>query len=332
MRRREFITLIGGAAAWPVAASAQPRPQMRRIAALFSTPADDPESQMRLAGFLQGLADLGWRVGQNLQIDYRWNTGAAVEPARIREFASDALALKPDVVLVAAQGTIVGELEQLTSSVPIVFAGPIDPVGGGRVASLARPGGNVTGFMSVEYGVSARLLELLKQLAPRITRVAVARNPSTPGGIGQYAVVQSAAPAFRVEPVSIDQRDWAGFERAIAAFAREANGGLLVLPSALASSRRDLMIKLAAQNALPAVYGQGTFVSAGGLASYGPVMIDLFRQAAGYVDRILKGDKPSDLPVQAPTRYETVLNLKTAKALGLIVSPTLLAAADEVIE
>jgi putative ABC transport system substrate-binding protein len=331
--RRDFITLLGGAAAaWPLVAGAQQRQQIRRIAALFALPADDPISQVEVAGFLQRLAELSWRVGQNIQIDYRWNTGASVDPDRIREFAADALALKPDIVLVAAQGPIVGALQQLTSTTPVVFVGPIDPVGGGRVASLARPGGNVTGFMSVEYGVSAKLLELLKQVAPRTARVAVTRTPNTPGGIGQYAVIQGAAPAFRVELVPIDPRDWAGFERAITAFAREPNGGIIVPQSALSRVRREMIVKLIAQNGLPAVYGERALVIAGGLASYGPVTIDMYRQAAGYVDRILKGETPADLPVQAPTKYETALNLKTARALGLEIPATLLATADEVIE
>jgi putative ABC transport system substrate-binding protein len=331
MKRRDFIALLGGAAAWPLAARAQRPRQMRRIGVIMFSAADDPESQDRVAGFLQGLAELGWTVGQNVQIDYRW--GSQNDPDRIRRDAADVLALGPDIIL-ATTGSIVGALLQLTRTIPIVFVGPIDPVAGGRVASLARPGGNATGFMSVEYRMSTKLLELLKEIAPRTTRVAVTRGaPNTnPGAIGQYAAIQGAAPSFKVELSPVDLGDLEEFERTLAAFAREPNGGVIVPVSALASVRRDQIIKLVAQQSLPAVCGARSFVTSGGLISYGPVTIDLFRQAASYVDRILKGAKPADLPVQAPTKYETVLNLKTAKALGLDISPTLLAIADEVIE
>jgi putative ABC transport system substrate-binding protein len=330
MRRRDFITLLGGAAVgWPLAARAQRPRQMRRIGVIMFSAADDPESQVSVAGFLQGLAELGWTVGQNVQIDYRW--GSQNDPDRVRRDAADVLALGPDIVL-ADTGSTVGTLLQLTRTTPIVFVGPIDPVAGGRVASLARPGGNATGFMSVEYRISAKLLELLKEIAPRTTRVAVTRGGPNPGAIGQYAAIQGAAPSFKVELNPVDLRDLEEFQRAFTAFAREPNGGLIVPLSAPAFVRRELIIKLASQQSLPAVYGGRSFVTSGGLASYGPVTINLFRQAASYVDRILKGEKPGDLPVQAPTKYETIINLKTAKALGLTVPPTLLARADEVIE
>jgi putative ABC transport system substrate-binding protein len=332
VRRRDFITLLGGAAAtWPVAARAQQRRQMRRIGVIMFSPADDPESEVRVAGFLQGLAELGWTVGQNVQIDYRW--GSQNYPDRIRKDAADVLALGPDIIL-ATTGSIVGTLLQLTRTIPIVFVGSIDPVAGGRVAGLARPGGNATGFMSVEYRISTKLLELLKEIAPRTTRVAVIRGGPgpNPGVVGQYAAIQDAAPSLRVELSPVDLVDLEEFQRILAAFAREPNGGVIVPLSALASVRRELIIELVAQQALPAVYGDRRFVTSGGLISYGPVMIDLFRRAASYVDRILKGEKPADLPVQALTMYETVINLKTAKALGLTIPATLLSTADEVIE
>jgi putative ABC transport system substrate-binding protein len=314
MNRRDFITLVGGAAAaWPIAARAQRPRQMRRIGVIMATAADDPESQVRVAGFLQGLAELGWTVGQNVQIDYRW--GSQNDPDRIRRDAAGVLALGPDIILTDT-GSTVGTLLQLTRTIPIVFVGSIDPVAGGRVASLARPGGNATGFMSVEYRISTKLLELLKEIAPRTTRVAVTRGGPNPGAIGQYAAIQGAAPSFKVELSPVDLGDLEESQRTLTAFAREPNGGLIVPQSALASVRREQIIKLAAQQSLPAVYGARSFVTSGGLISYGPVTIDLFRQAASYVDRILKGEKPADLPVQAPTKYETVLNLKTAKALG----------------
>jgi putative ABC transport system substrate-binding protein len=328
--RRDFITLLGGAAAaWPLAARAQQQlRQMRRIGVIMATAADDPQSQVQVAGFLQGLAELGWTVGQNVQIDYRWSDS---DPDRIRRYAADVLALGPDIIL-ATSGRIVGTLQQLTRTIPIVFVGPIDPVGGGRVASLARPGGNATGFMSVEYSISVKLLELLKEIAPRTARVAVTRVGLNPGAIGQYAAIQSAASSSRVELSPIDPSDLEEFQRTFTAFAREPNGGLIVPLSAVTLNRREPIIKLAAQQALPAVYGSRSFATSGGLISYGPVTIDLFRKAAIYVDRILKGEKPADLPVQAPTKYELVINLKTARALGLTVPQTLLVAADEVIE
>ncbi|SRR6266542_3111821 len=329
MKRREFITLLGGAAAaWPFAAQAQPGERVRRIGVLMSTAADDPEGRTRIAALLQGLQQLGWIVGRNVQIEYRWTAGA---PERVRNYATELVALAPDVI-VTGGASYVAALQQVTRAVPIVFATATDPVGGGLVASLARPGGNVTGFTTFEYGSSAKWLELLKQIAPRLMRVAVIRDPSLPTGTGQLGAIQSAAPSFGVELSPVDVRDVAELERAVAAFAHGSNGGLIVQASPLATVHRDLIVTLAARYKLPAVYPERHFVAAGGLISYGPDYPDQYRQAAGYVDRILKGDKPADLPVQAPTKYETVLNLKTAKTHGFDVPPTLLARADEVIE
>ena len=328
MKRREFITLVGGAAAWPFAARAQQRERMRRIGVLMSTAADDPEGQARLAAFLQGLQQWGWTVGRNLQIDYRWSAGA---PDRVRSYATELVALAPDVILTGG-ASYVAALQHATRTVPIVFATATDPVGGGLVASLARPGGNVTGFTLFEYGSSAKWLELLKQIAPHLTRVAVIRDPSLPTGTGQLGAIQSAAPSFGVELSPVDVRNVAELERAVTAFAQGSNGGLIVQASPLATIHRELIITLAARHKLPAVYPERYFVAAGGLISYGPDFADQYRQAAGYVDRILKGEKPADLPVQAPSRYKMALNVETAKALGLDVPPTLLALADEVIE
>ncbi len=294
----------------------------------MSTAADDPEGRTRIAALLQGLQQLGWIVGRNVQIEYRWTAGA---PERVRNYATELVALAPDVI-VTGGASYVAALQQVTRAVPIVFATATDPVGGGLVASLARPGGNVTGFTTFEYGSSAKWLELLKQIAPRLMRVAVIRDPSLPTGTGQLGAIQSAAPSFGVELSPVDVRDVAELERAVAAFAHGSNGGLIVQASPLATVHRDLIVTLAARYKLPAVYPERHFVAAGGLISYGPDYPDQYRQAAGYVDRILKGDKPADLPVQAPTKYETVLNLKTAKTHGFDVPPTLLARADEVIE
>ena len=329
MGRSAFISLLGGAAAaWPLAARAQQADRVRRIGVLMSTAADDPEGQARIAALLQGLQQLGWIVGRNVQIEYRWTAGA---PERVRNYATELVALAPDVI-VTGGASYVAALQQVTRAVPIVFATATDPVGGGLVASLARPGGNVTGFTTFEYGSSAKWLELLKQIAPRLMRVAVIRDPSLPTGTGQLGAIQSAAPSFGVELSPVDVRDVAELERAVAAFAHGSNGGLIVQASPLATVHRDLIVTLAARYKLPAVYSERHFVAAGGLISYGPDYLDQYRQAAGYVDRILKGDKPADLPVQAPTKYETVLNLKTAKTHGFDVPPTLLARADEVIE
>ena len=296
MKRREFITLLGGAAAaWPLAARAQQPERMRRIGVLMSLAADDPEGQARVAAFLQGLQQLGWTDGRNVRIDTRWGAGDA---DRSRKYAAELVALAPDVIL-ASGGSAVGPLLQATRTVPIVFTQTPDPVGAGFVASLARPGGNATGFTMFEYGMSGKWLELLKQIAPGVTRAAVLRDPAIPAGIGQFGAIQAVAPSFGVEVSPIDVRDAAEIERAIAAFARGSNGGLIVTSSGLAPVHRDLIITLAARHRLPAVYSYRYFVTDGGLISYGPDSIDPYRRAAGYVDRILKGEKPADLPVQA---------------------------------
>jgi ABC-type uncharacterized transport system substrate-binding protein len=328
MRRRDFITLLGGAAAWPVAAGAQQGERVRRVGVLMTVAADDPEGQTRLVAFVQRLQQLGWTVGRNMRIDTRWAAGDA---ERIRKYAAELVALSPDVIL-AAGGPSVGPLQQATRAVPIVFAMVIDPVGAGYVESLARPGGNATGFTIYEYSMSGKWLELLKEIAPRVTRAAVLRDQAVASGIGQFGAVQIVAPSFGVELSPVDVRDAGEIERGITAFARGSNDGLIVTGSALAFVNRDLIVTLAARHKLPAVYWDRTPVTGGGLISYGADLVDQFRRAAGYVDRILKGEKPADLPVQAPTKYELVLNLKTAKALGLDVPEKLLALADEVIE
>jgi putative ABC transport system substrate-binding protein len=328
VKRRAFITLLGGAVAWPLAARAQQTERMRRIGVLMALASDDPQGQARLVAFVQGLQELGWTAGRNVRIDTRWAAGDA---DRFRKYAAELIALAPDVIL-ASGGTGVGALLQATRSVPVVFTQTNDPVGAGYVDSLARPGGNATGFTNMEYGVSGKYLELLKEITPRMTRTAVLRDPTIPQGIGQFSAIQAVAPSLGVEVRPIDVRDAPEIERAVTAFARSANGGLIVTGSALTAVHRDLIITLASQHKLPAVYWERFFVASGGLISYGPDSIDPHRRAAGYVDRILKGEKPADLPVQAPTKYELVINLKTAKALGLTVPPTVLARADEVIE
>jgi putative ABC transport system substrate-binding protein len=328
MRRRDFLTLVGSTTAWPLAAGAQQPDRMRRIGVLVSLAADDQEAQARLAAFLQGLQQLGWTVGRNVRIDYRWGGGDA---ERIRGYAAELVALAPDIIL-ASGGVTMAPLQQATRTVPIVFASVIDPVGAGYVASLARPGGNATGFTQFEYGISGKWLELLKEIAPGVTRAAVLRDPATAAGIGQLGAIQSVAPAFGVEVSPIDVRKAGEIERAVAAFARGSNDGLIVVPAALAIVHRELIITLAARHRLPAVYPLRFFVTSGGLISYGSDSIDAYLRAAGYVDRILKGEKPADLPVQAPTRYELAINLKTAKTLGLNVPSALIARADEVIE
>jgi putative ABC transport system substrate-binding protein len=327
MRRREFITLIGGAAAaWPLAVQAQQPERMQRIGVLMNLAENDPESQARFAAFVQGLQQLGWTNGRNVRIDTRWG---ASDADRFRRYAAELVTLAPDVIL-ATSTAVVTALQQATRTVPIVFVLVIDPVGGGLVASLARPGGNTTGFSIYEYGISGKWLELLKEIAPRVTRVAVLRDLTI--GIGQLGAIQSVAPSFGVELTPIDVRDVAQLERAVAAFAHGPNGGLIVTASSWTVVHRELITALAVRNRLPAVYSFRYFATAGGLISYGPDSTDPYRRAAGYVDRILRGEKPADLPVQAPTKYELVINLKTAKALGLEVPPTLLARADEVIE
>ena len=328
MRRREFLAAFGGAAAaWPLGAHAQQRERMRRIGVLFAASPDFPDLQARLAAFVQALQQLGWTDGRNVRIDTRW---AASNPDNVRRYAAELAALAPDVIL--ANGNVVEQVLQATRTVPIVFVIVPDPVGAGYVDSLSRPGGNATGFIQFEYNLTAKWPELLKEIAPGVTRAAVLRDSALPAGIGQFAVVQYVAPSVGVEVSPVSVRDTAEIERAVTAFARQPNGGLIVTASALAAVHRDLIISLAVRHKLPAVYSQRLFLAGGGLISYGPDFFDQYRRAAGYVDRILKGEKPADLPVQAPTKYELAINLKTAKALGLTVPPTLLARADEVIE
>ena len=330
MRRREFITLFGVAAlAGPRAARAQQADRVRRVGVLMSRAAGDPEEQARFAAFLEGLQKLGWTDGRNVRIDYRW---AAADADRSRTYAAELVALAPDVI-VASGSTGVAGLLQTTRTVPIVFVNVIDPVGAGYVARLARPGGNATGFTAFEYSLSGKWLELLKEIAPNLTRIAILRDPALAAGIGQFAAIQAMAPSsLGVELSPIDVRDGGEIERDVATFARESNGGLIVTGSSSAAVHRELIVMLAARHRLPAVYPFRYFVTSGGLISYGPDPIDVFRRAAGYVDRILKGEKAADLPVQAPTTYELAINLKTAKALGLTLPPSLLARADEVIE
>jgi putative ABC transport system substrate-binding protein len=327
--RREFITLVGAeAASWPLAARAQQPERMRRIGVLMTAVADDPESLARVGAFLQGLQELGWTDGRNVRIEYRWGAGNA---ERIRKSAVELVASAPDVIL--ANGTsAMGPLQQATRTLPIVFVNVSDPVSSGFVASLARPGGNATGFSSMEYSFGGKLLELLKQISPRVTRAAVVRDPSTPSGSGQLGAIQAVGPFVGVGVSAIDARDADEIERAVTDVARTPNGGLIVPAGTPAIVHRQLIIGLAARYRLPAVYEYRFFAAEGGLASYGPDSSDSYRQAAGYVDRILRGEKPADLPVQAPTKYELVINLKTAKALGLEVPFTVRARADEVIE
>jgi ABC-type uncharacterized transport system substrate-binding protein len=329
MRRREFITLLGSAAvAWPVVAHAQQPERMRRIGVIMPFAASDPQAQARNAAFLQGLQQLGWTVGRNVQIDYRWSGGSL---DRTRRYATEMVALAPDVIL-ASGSAAVGQLLQTTRTVPIVFAIVPDPVGNGFVESLARPGGNATGFTNYEYGIGAKWLELLKQIAPSVTRAAILRDPAAAAGMGMWGAIQSVSPAVGMEISPVDVRDAGAIERTVTAFARASNGGLIVTGSGSAVVHRDQIIELAARHKLPAVYYERYFVTIGGLISYGPAFVDQFGRAAAYVDRILKGEKPADLPVQAPTKYELVINLRTAKTLGLDVPPSLLATADEVIE
>jgi putative ABC transport system substrate-binding protein len=329
MRRREFITLLGGAAAiWPVAARAQQRERVRRIGVVMPYPANDGQAQARNAAFLQGLQQLGWTVGRNIQIDYRWSGGSADDT---RKDAAELVALAPEVILTSGSAGI-GPLLQATRTIPIVFANVPDPVGTGYVDSLARPGGNATGFVLFEYRISGKWLELLKEIAPSVTRAAVIRDPNITAGIGQWSAIHALSPSVGVEVSPVNVSDPDEIERSVKTFAGSANGGLIVTGSALAVVHRDLIIGLAAQHKLPAVYYERYYVVAGGLMSYGPDFLDQYRSAAGYVDRILKGEKPGDLPVQAPTKYELVINLRTAKALGITVPNSLLSRADEVIE
>jgi putative ABC transport system substrate-binding protein len=329
MRRREFITLLGSAtAAWPLPARAQQPQRMRRIGVLMTTTADDPDGQARNAAFLQGLQPLGWTVGRNVRIDYRWSADNADDT---RKYAAELVALAPDIILTTGAAGV-APLLQATRTVPIVFVLVADPVGAGFVDSLARPGGNATGFTAIEYGMGGKWLELLKEIAPGVKRAAVLRDPAISIGIGLFGAIQTAAPTLGIEASPINVRDAGEIERAIAAFARASNGGLIVTASPSAFVHRVLIVTLAARHKLPAVYPVRLFVNSGGLVSYGPDTNDQYRRAAGYVDRILKGAKPTDLPVQAPTKYELAINLKTAKALGLTVPPILLARADQVIE
>ena len=330
MRRRDFITLLGGAAAaWPLAVHAQqPRERMRRIGVLMHLAADDPEGQSRVAAFLQGLQEAGWAVGRNVNIDVRW---AAGEADRFRRYAMEIVALAPDVILTSASPSI-RAMQQATRTVPIVFVLVPDAVGTGIVDSLSRPGGNTTGFTSTELGMPVKWLELLKEIAPKMTRAAVLRDVADATAIGQFGAVKGAAPSFGVEISPIGVANAEEIERGITAFAREPNGGLIVLPVPTTVIHRTLIIELAARHRLPAVYNSRYWIAEGGLVSYGPDVLDQYRRTAGYVDRILRGTKPADLPVQAPTKYELVINLKTAKALGLQIPDKLLALADEVIE
>jgi putative ABC transport system substrate-binding protein len=328
MKRRDFITLLGGAAVWPIAARGQQPERMRRIGVLMTTAADDTEGQARLAAFVQGLERLGWTDGRNVRIDIRWSAGDA---DRIRRYAAELVALTPEVIQATGSASV-APLLQATRTVPIVFVIVPDPVGAGFVSSLARPGGNATGFSQFEFGISGKWLELLKQIAPGVTRAAVIRDPAISAGIGQFAAIQSVAPSVGVDVSAVNVRDPEEIENSIAAFAHSANSGLIVTGSALAVRHRDLIIELAAQHRLPAVYYARYYAAGGGLISYGADLADQYRLSASYVDRILKGEKPADLPVQAPTKYELVINLKTARALGLTVPETLLARADEVIE
>jgi putative ABC transport system substrate-binding protein len=330
MRRREFIKVIGGSVAvtWPLAARAQQGERMRHIGVLVLLAEADPEGQARVAAFVQTLQSLGWTTGRNVQIDIRWGVADA---ASSRRYAAEMVALAPDVILTGASAATAA-VQEATRTLPIVFVNVTDPVGAGYVASLARPGGNITGFTFVEYGMSGKWLELLKEIAPRVTRVAVLRDPSLAVGPGQLGAIQSVAPSFGVEASPIDVRNADEIERTITGFARTANGGLIVTTSPGAQLHRKLIITLAAQHTLPTVYFLANFVKDGGLISYGPDPVAPYRQAATYVDRILKGEKPADLPVQAPTKNELVINLKTAKALGLAIPPAVLARADTVIE
>src|SRR5262245_14791118 len=327
-KRREVITLLGGAAAWPLAARAQQGERMRRIGIILPATADDVEFQARVAAFLQGLQQLGWSIGRNVRIDTRWATANAAD---IRRHAAELATLAPDVILAHGSSTV-RPLLQATRTVPIVFPVASDPVGAGFVSSQARPRGNVTGFMANDYSISGKWLELLQQIAPTVTRVAILRDSTQGSGTTQFAVIQAVAPSLRMEVKPIDVGDPDELRRDITTFARSSNGGLIVTSGGLAIRHRDLIITLAARHKLPAVYFERLFATAGGLISHGSNEVDQYRQAAGYVDRILKGEKPADLPVQAPNTYETVLNLKTAKDLGLTVPPSVLARADEVIE
>jgi putative ABC transport system substrate-binding protein len=329
MRRRDFVKVLAGSAtAWPLAAGAQHPDRMRRVGVLMNLAADDAEGQAKIAAFLEGLQQLGWTDGDNVRIDSRWAAGDA---GLFQRYAEELLALAPDVILALAVPSVQA-LQRATRTVPIVFANVSDPVASGFVQSLARPGGNTSGFMQFEFGLSGKWLELLKQVAPDVTRAAVLRDPEVGTGTTQFAVIQAMAPLLRVEVNPVNVRDPSEIGGAVEAFARSPNGGLIVTASALAVHHRELIITLAARHKLPAVYFERFFVVSGGLISYGSDQVDQYRRAAGYVARILKGEKPADLPVQAPTKYELVINRKTATALGLVIPDKLLSTADEVIE
>jgi putative tryptophan/tyrosine transport system substrate-binding protein len=327
MRRRGFLGILCGVAAWPIAAGAQQPDRVRRVGVLMNASPNDSESQARLAAFMQGLEGAGWVAGRNMRVDIRWSLADA---GRVRRDASELIALHPDVVL-AGVGSTIPSLQQASRMVPIVFAQAVDPVGANLVESLARPGGNTTGFTQLEYSLSGKWIELLREVAPHVTRVAVLREPGA-AGIGQWAIIQAVAQSLGVELRSIGMSNPSELERAVAAFAREPNGGLVVAVSAASLLHRDLIITLAERHRLPTVYAYRVFVTNGGLLTYGPDISEQYRRAATYVDRILRGEKPADLPVQAPTKYELAVNLKTAKALGLTVPSALLARADDVIE
>jgi ABC-type uncharacterized transport system substrate-binding protein len=328
MRRRNFIALLGCAAAWPLAARAQQGERMRGIGVLMNLAADDPEAQRRMTAFVQGLQQFGWTDGRNMRIDARWSAG---QPERLRKNAAEIVALTPDVIVAEGSASL-APLLQVNRTIPVVFTIVPDPVGAGFVDSLNQPGGNVTGFSQFEYGLSGKWLELLKEIAPRVKRVAVLREAGLTAGVAQYAALQAVAPSLGVELVALNVRDNVQIERSLATFARSSTDGMIVTSSPLAAVHRELIVTLAARHKLPAAYAVRYMTAAGGLLSYGPDFVDQYRHAAGYVDRILKGEKPADLPVQAPTRYELAINLKVAKALGLEVPPTLLARADEVIQ
>jgi putative ABC transport system substrate-binding protein len=328
MRRREFIAALGGAAVWPLAARAQQASTTKRVAILMNLQEGDPGGQARLAAFFQGLRTSGWTQGSNLQADIRWGDG---NPERMRKYAAELVALSPDVIL-ASTSTVIEALQQATRTVPIVFVQFIDPVGSGVVATLSRPGGNATGFTAYEYGTSGKWLELLKRILPRLTRAGVLRDPAIAAGIGQFAAIQAVAQALGVELTAMDVRDAGEIERAISAFADGANGGLIVTGSPLAAVHRNLIISLATRYRLPTVYFARYYVQGGGLISYGPDFVDQYRRAAEYVDRILKGETPAQLPVQAPTKFELAINIRAAKALGLEMPSELISIADEVIE
>jgi putative ABC transport system substrate-binding protein len=326
MRRRDFVTMLGSAAIWPIAAPAQER--VRRIGVLMHTTPDESDAQAQIAAFLQGLQGAGWEVGRNVRIETRWSSG---DPARLRKNAADLVALNPDVIL-AGSGPTTPVTIEATRSVPIVFAQSIDPVGAGSISSLSRPGGNATGFLQFEYDLAGKWLELLKEIAPQVRRVGVLREIGPPAATGQWAVIQAFSRAAGVELSPIHVRIAADVERGMTTFTRAQDAGLIVTVTSAALIHRELIVTTAARHRLPAVYPYRSFVGAGGLISYGPDLVGQYRRAAGYVDRILKGEKPGDLPVQAPTKYELAINLKTAKALGLTMPPMLVARADEVIE